>query len=153
MFALLAKHFANQFGSTVGDQMLLSKFTSRIDQTHQFDDALDAGQVAATSCLQGCQQIDCHRACSQLSFFRVEVLTALTNPDLAVFLGNMARQKYGITSLRVHDIGCSWCCHGWQFDIQGFEFFVHGYVMLLFAISSYMQATQGWRPARQQVEK
>jgi hypothetical protein len=49
----------------------------------------------------------------------------------------MAGQEYRVAGLRIHDIGGSGSGDGWQFDIQGLQFFVDGHAVLLCAVAAY----------------
>ena len=46
MQALRAEYFSQQFGCTVGDQMLFGVITGGVHQAHDFDNAFDAIQIA-----------------------------------------------------------------------------------------------------------
>ncbi len=112
MLAGLAEDFTDQLRSAIGDQVMFGVVTGGIDQAHELDDALDAGQVAATGCLQGGDQVDGHAACGLLGVVGADVATQLADPYLAILLGQVAGEEDGIAGLCIHHIGC---CRGGYF--------------------------------------
>ena len=145
MQTLRSENFAEQFGRAIGYQMVLGEVGGRIDQACQLDDTLDAIQIATAGRLQRSNQVDRDGARSLLAFFGRDVLAQLTDPWLAVFLGNMTRQKYSVAGLYMHHVGSDWRRDGWQFDIEGFEFFVKGQDGLR---ENNAIATHGWMANR-----
>ncbi len=90
VLAFVTKDLAQQLRAAIGHQVLFGKRGCGIDQAHDLDDALDAVQVAAASCLQGAHQLNGNRAGRLLAFFGADGTAELTLPDLAIFARQVA---------------------------------------------------------------
>ena len=115
--AFFAKNLANQGAATVGYQMLFGEATGRVDQAHDFDNALDCVQIAHGG-MQGAHQVNGHSACCQLGFGGGHVEPQLTHPWFAVFFGDVTAQKNQVTGLHKRHIRCSRLSHWGQDDVQ-----------------------------------
>ena len=111
---------------------MLGEVGAGVDQAHHFDDALDAVQVATGGHMQGTQQVDSHRAGSDLSQRGVHIGAQLTHPWVAVLFGNMAAHKNQVAGLHKRHIGRYRRCQRRQGNVQVFEVLVniHGVYLL-----------------------
>ena len=63
--------------------------------------------------MQGTEQINCNGAGGGFPFFGGQVLAQLTDPGLAIFLGNVPAQKDELAGLDKGYIGCRWYSNRW----------------------------------------
>src|SRR5579863_4951636 len=114
--------------------MLFSKSQRTIDEHEQLDDALDTVQVAGCG-IQGCQQVDGNRACCFLALLSTDAVTKLSDPWLAVFLGDVTGHEQKLTALYERNKCSHGSCNCRKRNVKCFQCFVcrHGFLLSGFA--------------------
>ena len=105
--------------------MVFGVIGAGVDQAHHFHDALDAVQVAAGGDMQGTQQVNGDRSSRNLTQSCVHIGAQLSDPRVAVLLGDMAADKHQIPCLYKGNIGSNRRGQWRQDDVQFFESLVN----------------------------
>jgi hypothetical protein len=84
----LSEHFNKDFGSAIGDEMLLGESRRTIHQHHQLDDTHDLVQIARRL-VKCAHQLDGDVPCRFLALGGSEICAEFSGPRLAFLPGNV----------------------------------------------------------------
>ncbi|MNG17026.1 hypothetical protein D3C84_1009840 [compost metagenome] len=121
-----AEHFGEELAGAVGHQMLFGEGADRVHEAHHLDDALDLVQVAHGR-VQRAEQVDGDGARGLLAFVGADVGAELADPDLAVLLGDVARQEHEVAGLHERHVGGGGCGHRGQGNAEAGKLVVNAH--------------------------
>jgi len=125
----VAEELDQQFGSAVGDEVLLGETWGAVYEDHEFDDSGDVVEVADRG-VQGAEQVDGGGARGLFALGGGQLRAELADPGLAIALGDVAAEKKELSGLDERHEG-GYGRGGWgQRDLQLLELVVDGHVHL-----------------------
>ena len=95
----IAEYINQEFRGAIGDQMLVCKSRSTVDQNLHFDDPPDEVEVTDGR-VQRADEVDGHTSGGLFPLFDCEIRSKLSFPGLPVLLGDVAGHKHEAPNAR-----------------------------------------------------